>query len=61
MQIVYDYVFIWLYTTLLDRYEVQRDILYNQAFNIDQVASASEGAKDAQQTVCYKRAFNFFL
>jgi len=37
---------------LLDRYEGQRDMLYNQTFNLDQVAFASEGIKDAQQTVC---------
>ena len=34
------------------RYEGQRDMLYNQTFNLDQVAFASEGIKDAQQTVC---------
>ncbi|KAA3454253.1 charged multivesicular body protein 5-like [Gossypium australe] len=33
-------------------YEGQRDMLYNQTFNLDQVAFASEGLKDAQQTVC---------
>jgi charged multivesicular body protein 5 len=38
----------------LDRYEGQRDMLYNQTFNLDQVAFASEGIKDAQQTVCSK-------
>jgi hypothetical protein len=27
-------------------------MLYNQTFNLDQVAFASEGIKDAQQTVC---------
>ena len=37
---------------LLNRYEGQRDMLYNQTFNLDQVAFASEGIKDAQQTVC---------
>lgn len=37
---------------LLYRYEQQRDMLYNQTFNLDQVAFASEGIKDAQQTVC---------
>ncbi|KAL8253416.1 hypothetical protein R6Q59_037109 [Mikania micrantha] len=31
-------------------YEGQRDMLYNQTFNLDQVAFASEGLKDAQQT-----------
>ena len=34
------------------RYEGQRDMLYNQTFNLDQVAFAAEGLKDAQQTVC---------
>ncbi|PPD95357.1 hypothetical protein GOBAR_DD07631 [Gossypium barbadense] len=33
-------------------YEGQRDMLYSQTFNLDQVAFASEGLKDAQQTVC---------
>lgn len=33
-------------------------MLYNQTFNLDQVAFASEGIKDAQQTVCFR---NFFL
>lgn len=37
---------------LLYRYEEQRDMLYNQTFNLDQVAFAAEGIKDAQQTVC---------
>ena len=27
-------------------------MLYNQTFNLDQVAFASEGIKDAQETVC---------
>ncbi|KAH9611424.1 hypothetical protein KSS87_009823 [Heliosperma pusillum] len=31
-------------------YEGQRDMLYNQTFNLDQVAFAAEGIKDAQQT-----------
>ncbi|VAH12076.1 unnamed protein product [Triticum turgidum subsp. durum] len=31
-------------------YEGQRDMLYNQTYNLDQVAFASEGIKDAQQT-----------
>ena len=39
---------VFLYT---DRYEGQRDMLYNQTFNLDQVAFAAEGIKDAQQTV----------
>ncbi|MQL99756.1 hypothetical protein Taro_032483 [Colocasia esculenta] len=32
-------------------YEGQRDMIYNQTFNLDQVAFAAEGLKDAQQTV----------
>ncbi|RZC78537.1 hypothetical protein C5167_002726 [Papaver somniferum] len=36
------------------RYEGQRDMLYNQTFNLDQVAFAAEGIKDAQQTVLSK-------
>ncbi|CAL5363242.1 unnamed protein product [Camellia sinensis] len=32
-------------------YEGQRDMLYNQTFNLDQVEFASEGIKDAKQTV----------
>lgn len=36
---------------LLLRYEGQRDMLYNQTFNLDQVSFAAEGIKDAQQTV----------
>lgn len=35
-------------------------MLYNQTFNLDQVSFASEGIKDAQQTVCPKELF-FFL
>lgn len=31
-------------------YEGQRDMLYNQTYNLDQVSFASEGIKDAQQT-----------
>lgn len=51
---------------LLYRYEQQRDMLYNQTFNLDQVAFASEGIKDAQQTVCSEEFsilvfFFFFL
>ncbi|KAK9078702.1 hypothetical protein SSX86_002759 [Deinandra increscens subsp. villosa] len=41
-------------------YEGQRDMLYNQTFNLDQVAFASEGIKDAQQTVCFTN-FKFLL
>ena len=36
---------------LFRRYEGQRDMLYNQTFNLDQVSFAAEGIKDAQQTV----------
>ncbi|CAL5430472.1 unnamed protein product [Camellia sinensis] len=32
-------------------YEGQHDMLYNQTFNLDQVEFASEGIKDAKQTV----------
>lgn len=39
------------FSNFLDRYEGQRDMLYNQTFNLDQVAFAAEGIKDAQQTV----------
>jgi hypothetical protein len=42
----------WYIVNCLDRYEGQRDMLYNQTYNLDQVAFASEGIKDAQQTVC---------
>ncbi|XP_073032922.1 vacuolar protein sorting-associated protein 60.1-like [Primulina eburnea] len=31
-------------------YEGQRDVLYNRTFNLDQVAFAVDGIKDAQQT-----------
>ena len=33
------------------RYEEQRNMLYNQTYNLDQVAFAAVGLKDAQQTV----------
>lgn len=36
-------------------YEGQRDMLYNQTFNLDQVSFAAEGLKDAQQTVCINK------
>uniref|UniRef100_A0A0D6QXA0 Charged multivesicular body protein 5 n=1 Tax=Araucaria cunninghamii TaxID=56994 RepID=A0A0D6QXA0_ARACU len=39
-------------------YEGQRDMLYNQTFNLDQVAFAAEGIKDAQQTVSAMKAAN---
>lgn len=45
----------------LNRYEGQRDMLYNQTFNLDQVAFASEGIKDAQQTVCLTDLLCYFL
>ncbi|THU53742.1 hypothetical protein C4D60_Mb10t17650 [Musa balbisiana] len=37
-------------------YEGQRDMLHNQTFNVDQVAFATEGIKDAEQTVSPKSA-----
>ncbi|KAL9269777.1 Vacuolar protein sorting-associated protein 60.1-like protein [Drosera capensis] len=40
-------------------YEGQRDMLYNQTFNLDQVAFAAEGIKDAQQTVRTKNYSSF--
>lgn len=45
----------------IDRYEGQRDMLYNQTFNLDQVAFASKGIKDAQQTVCSMQHLNLSL
>ncbi|GMH07873.1 hypothetical protein Nepgr_009713 [Nepenthes gracilis] len=39
-------------------YEGQRDMLYNQTFNLDQVAFAAEGIKDAQQTMTALKAAN---
>ena len=45
MMIIYPSEHVW------NRYEGQRDMLYNQTFNLDQVAFAAEGIKDAQQTV----------
>nr|GEV39262.1 apoptosis-inducing factor homolog A-like [Tanacetum cinerariifolium] len=39
-------------------YEGQRDMLYNQTFNLDQVAFASEGLKDAQQTMSALKTAN---
>ncbi|GAB2293442.1 hypothetical protein Dimus_027641 [Dionaea muscipula] len=39
-------------------YEGQRDMLYNQTFNLDQVAFAAEGIKDAQQTMSALKAAN---
>lgn len=43
------------------RYEGQRDMLYNQTFNLDQVQFAAEGIKDAQQTVCIQELTFFFF
>ncbi|KAL0299113.1 UNVERIFIED_CONTAM: Vacuolar protein sorting-associated protein 60.2 [Sesamum radiatum] len=40
------------------RYEGQRDMLYNQTFNLDQVAFAAEGIKDAQQTMSALKSAN---
>ncbi|KAH7674851.1 Snf7 family protein [Dioscorea alata] len=39
-------------------YEGQRDMLYNQTFNLDQVAFAAEGIKDAQQTMAAMKSAN---
>ncbi|XVF12043.1 hypothetical protein REPUB_Repub08aG0080800 [Reevesia pubescens] len=39
-------------------YEGQRDMLYNQTFNLDQVAFASEGLNDAQQTISALKSAN---
>jgi len=39
-------------------YEGQRDMLYNQTFNIDQVSFAAEGLKDAQQTMTALKSAN---
>ncbi|MBA0866479.1 hypothetical protein Goshw_021434 [Gossypium schwendimanii] len=39
-------------------YEGQRDMLYNQTFNLDQVSFASEGLKDAQQTMTALKSAN---
>lgn len=39
-------------------YEGQRDMLYNQTFNLDQVTFAAEGIKDAQQTMSALKAAN---
>jgi hypothetical protein len=33
-------------------YEEQRNMLYNQTYNLDQAGFAADGLKDAQQTVC---------
>ncbi|KAL8170491.1 hypothetical protein V2J09_022295 [Rumex salicifolius] len=39
-------------------YEGQRDMLYNQTFNLDQVSFAAEGIKDAQETMSALKAAN---
>jgi len=39
-------------------YEGQRDMLYNQTFNLDQVSFAAEGIKDAQQTMSALKTAN---
>ncbi|KAK6135941.1 hypothetical protein DH2020_030324 [Rehmannia glutinosa] len=41
-----------------EEYEGQRDMLYNQTFNLDQVAFAAEGIKDAQQTMSALKSAN---
>lgn len=40
------------FARIFNRYEGQRDMLFNQTYNLDQVSFAAEGIKDAQQTVC---------
>ncbi|XP_008791033.1 vacuolar protein sorting-associated protein 60.1-like [Phoenix dactylifera] len=39
-------------------YEGQRDMLYNQTFNLDQVSFAADGLKDAQQTMSALKSAN---
>ncbi|XP_059628529.1 vacuolar protein sorting-associated protein 60.2-like [Cornus florida] len=39
-------------------YEGQRDMLYTQTFNLDQVSFAAEGIKDAQQTMSALKSAN---
>ncbi|KAG6523916.1 hypothetical protein ZIOFF_013804 [Zingiber officinale] len=39
-------------------YEGQRDMIYNQTYNLDQVAFATEGLKDAQQTMSALKSAN---
>lgn len=39
-------------------YEGQRDMLYNQTYNLDQVSFAAEGIKDAQQTMSALKTAN---
>ncbi|BAD45514.1 putative CGI-34 protein [Oryza sativa Japonica Group] len=39
-------------------YEEQRNMLYNQTYNLDQVAFAADGLKDAQQTMNAMKAAN---
>ncbi|XP_077239790.1 vacuolar protein sorting-associated protein 60.1-like [Tasmannia lanceolata] len=43
---------------VMERYEGQRDMLYNQTFNLDQVSFAAEGIKDAQQTMSASKFAN---
>ncbi|KAJ6983662.1 hypothetical protein NC653_026471 [Populus alba x Populus x berolinensis] len=46
---IFDHVH-WVVITL-PKQTLKRDMLYNQTYNLDQVAFASEGIKDAQQTI----------
>lgn len=39
-------------------YEGQRDMLFNQTYNLDQVSFAAEGIKDAQQTMSALKSAN---
>ncbi|XP_020574076.1 charged multivesicular body protein 5-like isoform X1 [Phalaenopsis equestris] len=39
-------------------YEGQRDMLYNQTYNLDQVSFAADGLKDAQQTMTALKTAN---
>lgn len=39
-------------------YEGQRDMLYNQTYNLDQVSFAAEGLKDAQETMSALKSAN---
>jgi hypothetical protein len=42
---------LWFFMVSKIRYEGERDQLYSQTYNLEQVAFATEGIKDAQQTV----------
>lgn len=44
--------FFFIIIIFLLRYEKQCNILYNQTYNLEQVSFATDGLKDAQQTVC---------